>query len=57
MMFDFDYPPSATRLNPTHITTRGKLDRWEQENINDALAWIDSQIEKHSKRKIYKATL
>ena len=49
-MFDFEYPQGATPLNkneieglvPTHITTRAELDRWEQENINEALAWVDS---------------
>ncbi|MHC5096974.1 MAG: mobile mystery protein B [Planctomycetota bacterium] len=49
-MVDFDYPQGATPLDPseiegllpTHITTRGELDRWEQDNINEALAWLDS---------------
>ena len=27
-------------LIPTHITRRSELDRWEQENINEALAWV-----------------
>lgn len=47
-MIDFAYPPGATPLTPEeieglklkHITTRGELDRWEQENIQDALAWL-----------------
>jgi Fic-DOC domain mobile mystery protein B len=47
-MTDFEYPEGATPLDPdeaeglllTHITTRGELDRWEQDNIMDALAWI-----------------
>ncbi len=47
-MMQFDYPQGATPLDPEelnglklkHITTRGELDRWEQENIQDALAWI-----------------
>ncbi|MCI0499526.1 MAG: mobile mystery protein B [Planctomycetales bacterium] len=50
-MADFDYPPGATPLDrneiagliPTHITTRGELDRWEQDNINEALAWLQSR--------------
>lgn len=50
-MVDFEYPQGATRLDrneieglvPTHITTRGELDRWEQDNINEALAWVDSR--------------
>ena len=49
-MVDFEYPQGATPLDrneieglvPTHITTRGELDRWEQDNINEALAWLDS---------------
>ena len=49
-MVDFEYPQGATPLDrneiegllPTHITTRGELDRWEQDNINEALAWVDS---------------
>jgi len=48
-MVDFNYPQGATPLDPseveglipTHITTRGELDRWEQDNINEALAWLD----------------
>lgn len=47
-MIDFIYPPGATPLTPEeqeglklkHITTRGELDRWEQENIQDAIAWL-----------------
>jgi len=43
----FDYPEGATPLDPdeieglllSHITTRGELDRWEQENIVEAEAW------------------
>ncbi|TKJ35546.1 MAG: cell filamentation protein Fic [Planctomycetes bacterium B3_Pla] len=46
---EFDYPEGATPLNahevegllPTHITTQAELDRWEQDNINEALAWIE----------------
>lgn len=49
-MADFDYPQGVTPLDrneiegliPTHITTRGELDRWEQVNINEAQAWVDS---------------
>lgn len=48
-MMQFDYPAGATPLDPEeadglklrHITTRGELDRWEQENIQDAIAWLD----------------
>ena len=49
MMPDFKYPEGATPIDPdeidglllTHITTRGELDRWEQDNIVEALAWLD----------------
>lgn len=48
-MNQFTYPEGATPLIPEeqeglklkHITTRGELDRWEQENIQDALAWLE----------------
>ena len=44
-----EYPDGATPIDPdeskglilTHITTRGELDRWEQDNIAEALAWLD----------------
>ena len=47
-MNHFEYPEGATPLDPdemeglklNHITTRGELDRWEQENINDAMDWL-----------------
>ena len=50
-MVDFDYPQGATPLDPneieglipTHITTRAELDRWEQDNINEALAWLEQR--------------
>jgi len=48
-MIDFKYPEGATPIDPdeaeglllTHITTQGELNRWEQDNIVEALAWID----------------
>jgi len=48
-MIEFDYPEGATPLTadeveglvPTHITTRRQIDRWEQDNINEALAWLE----------------
>ncbi len=48
-MITFDYPEGATPidldeaggLRLTHITTRGELDRWEQDNIIQALAWLN----------------
>lgn len=47
-MKEWTYPPGATPLTAEeidglklmHISTRGELDRWEQENIQDALRWI-----------------
>jgi len=48
---DFKYPEEATPLEPneieglllTHITTRSEIDRWEQDNINEALAWLEQR--------------
>jgi Fic-DOC domain mobile mystery protein B len=45
----FEYPEGATPIDAdeaeglrlTHITTRGELDRWEQDNIVKALAWLE----------------
>lgn len=47
-MIELGYPEGATPPDPneaeglllTHITTRGELDRWEQDNILEALAWL-----------------
>ena len=48
-MIDFKYPEGATPIDPddaeglllTHITTHAELNRWEQDNIVEALAWIE----------------
>ena len=48
-MIEFIYPEGATLIDPDeveglllkHITTRGELDRWEQDNIVEALTWLD----------------
>lgn len=48
-MTKFTYPEGATPIDPdevaglllTHITTRSELDRWEQDNIIEALDWLD----------------
>ena len=48
MMVELNYPCGATPLSkdemlgliPTHITNRDELNRWEQDNINEALAWV-----------------
>lgn len=45
----FEYPEGTTPIEPdeaeglllTHITTRGELDRWEQDNIVEALTWLE----------------
>jgi len=34
-------PGEASGLLLSHITTRGELDRWEQDNIIEALLWLD----------------
>ena len=49
-MREFNYPAGATPLDAserdglllTHITTRSELNRWEQDNINEALAWVEN---------------
>ena len=48
-MIDFENPDGATPIDPdeasglllNHITTQGELNRWEQDNINEAFAWIE----------------
>ena len=48
MMKNFETPPDATLLSPeeseglklTHISTRAELDRWEQDNISEAMDWL-----------------
>lgn len=48
-MMNMEHTDGATPLDPNeieglrikYITTRSELDRWEQENIQDALAWLD----------------
>ena len=48
-MIELNYPEGATPIDATeiegllltHITTRAELDRWEQDNINEALAWVE----------------
>ena len=49
IMLDLQYPEGATPIDPdeaqgllpSNITTRGELDRWEQENIIEAMIWLD----------------
>ena len=48
-MDNFQYPAGATPLEPEdiedlkigHITTREELNRFEQDNINEALQWLE----------------
>ena len=48
-MPEYNFSDGATPIEPdeadglllTHITTRGELDRWEQDNIIEALAWLE----------------
>ena len=48
-MIHLEYSDGATPIDPneaeglllTHITTCGELDRWEQDNIAEALAWLE----------------
>ena len=50
-MSSFQYPAGATPLDPNdmdglkikHVTTRQELDRWEQDNINDAIQWLEKR--------------
>ncbi len=50
-MVKLNYPNGATPLDksemegilPTNITTKSELDRWEHDNINEALAWVEKQ--------------
>lgn len=51
---NFEYPEGATPLDPdeaeglflTHITSRGELDRWEQDNIAEGEAWAFGRRQK-----------
>lgn len=51
MALDLDYPPGATPLDPderaglipSHITTQGELNEWEQLNIVQGEAWARGQ--------------
>ncbi len=48
-MIELNYPEGASPIGTneieglllTHITTQAELDRWEQDNINEALAWVE----------------
>lgn len=48
-MIKIEYPEGATPIDPdeteglllTHITTREELDRWELDNIAEAMGWLE----------------
>jgi Fic-DOC domain mobile mystery protein B len=50
----FEHPDGTTPLDPNeveglklkHITTREELDRWEQENISEAMRWLERRHNK-----------
>jgi fido (protein-threonine AMPylation protein) len=52
MTAHFEYPNGATPLDPDemeglrigHITTREEMNRFEQDNINEALRWLKSPV-------------
>ena len=47
-------PDEMQGLKLTHITTQEKLNRWEQDNITQALLWLDlHKPKKHPGRTIY----
>ena len=60
-MINFDYPEGATPLSPdeakglllTHITTHAELNRWEQDNINEAITWLDQHKPKDILNKAF----
>ena len=59
------YPEGATPLDedetagliPTHLTTRSQLDRWEYENIAEALSWLDRTKPKDILNEYFAKTL
>lgn len=54
-MMQFNYPPGATPLDSneiedlllTHITNQRELNRWEQENISEAIVWYEEHKPKN----------
>lgn len=54
-MTSLDHQPGATVLDPDemeglklqHILLRGELNRWDQENIQDAIGWLLRKIPSH----------
>ena len=60
-MINIEYPEGATPINPdeagelllTHITTQRELDRWEQDNIIEALAWLEKTKPKDILNEIF----
>jgi len=53
-MIQDNLPKGATKLSPEEmeglkiktITTRGELDRWEQQNISESMDWLDTRKNK-----------
>ena len=39
-------PDEMLGLKLTHITTHGELNRFEQDNINEAIGWLESRRKK-----------
>jgi len=59
------YPEGATPLDeneiagliPTHLTARSQLDRWEYENIAEALSWLYRRKPKNILNEYFAKTL
>jgi fido (protein-threonine AMPylation protein) len=49
-----EYPRGATPIDPeeleglrlSHVTTREELNRWEHENISEAMRWLERRRQK-----------
>ena len=64
-MMEINYPEGATPLSPEaikgliprHITTQPELDRWEHDNINEALEWVENRKHKSILNPTFMKTL
>ncbi len=64
-MMKIENPDGATPLTeedlegliPSHITMRSELDRFEQDNINEALAWVENRKPKNIFSESFMKTL
>lgn len=45
-------PDEAAQLIPTHLTTQGDLDEWEQTNILQARGWLDGQLRRRRRPEV-----